>query len=153
MTNFKNQYANSELANSLSSLLADTYVLYVKTQNCHWTVQGPNFMQFHQLFESQYKDLALSIDETAERVRMMDQFPPASLREFLEISQLEEISEQLSPQEMLEALIQDHSTLCKKIQDWADQATKLGDENTHDFLIERWAWHEKTIWFLKSHKS
>src|SRR5579871_5977333 len=53
----------------LVKVLADSYLLYLKTQNFHWNVTGPAFSELHLLFENQYQDLALAVDEIAERVR------------------------------------------------------------------------------------
>ena len=38
----------------LKKLLADTYALYLQTQNFHWNVTGPHFRQLHLMFEEQY---------------------------------------------------------------------------------------------------
>lgn len=42
----------------LSKLLADSYLLYLKTQNYHWNVTGKMFQPLHTLFEEQYLELA-----------------------------------------------------------------------------------------------
>src|SRR5262245_46929215 len=41
------------IAKGLSRLLADTYVVYLKTHNFHWNVEGPMFQTLHQLFMEQ----------------------------------------------------------------------------------------------------
>ena len=56
------------IAHGLSVLLADTYTLYLKTHNYHWNVTGPMFQTLHTLFETQYTELALAVDEIAERM-------------------------------------------------------------------------------------
>jgi len=38
------------IVQSLSRLLADTYVLYLKTHSFHWNVEGPMFQTLHQMF-------------------------------------------------------------------------------------------------------
>ncbi len=60
---------NEQVADSLKMVLADTYALYLKTQNYHWNVTGPNFKSLHLLFEEQYTDLAQAVDSVAERIR------------------------------------------------------------------------------------
>ena len=49
----------------LAVLLADTYALYLKTQNYHWHVKGTQFKSLHELFERQYMELAAAVDEIA----------------------------------------------------------------------------------------
>src|SRR3546814_17852100 len=57
------------LANSLCGLLADTYLLLVKTQGYHWNVVGPLFISLHRLTEEQYQNLFEAVDDLAERDR------------------------------------------------------------------------------------
>ncbi len=57
------------VANALSRVLADGYVLYLKTHNYHWNVTGKLFHSLHEQFEEQYTELAEAIDEIAERIR------------------------------------------------------------------------------------
>lgn len=54
-----------QICNNLSVLLADSYMLYLKTQNFHWNVKGPRFYELHKMFEEQYTALATAIDEIA----------------------------------------------------------------------------------------
>lgn len=68
-----------EIAQGLSRLLADTYTLYLMTHNFHWNVTGPMFQTLHLMFETQYTELALAVDEIAERIRALDAFAPGSL--------------------------------------------------------------------------
>ena len=56
------------IISGLSALLADTYSVYLKTHNFHWNVTGPMFVTLHTLFETQYTELALAVDEIAERI-------------------------------------------------------------------------------------
>ncbi len=60
-----------DIADGLSRLLADTYTLYLKTHNYHWNVTGPMFNTLHLMFETQYNELALAVDEIAERIRAL----------------------------------------------------------------------------------
>ena len=59
------------IAKSLSQVLADTYVLYLKTHAYHWNVTGPLFSSLHTLFEGQYNDLHDAADALAERIRAL----------------------------------------------------------------------------------
>ena len=55
------------IAEGLSRLLADTYTLYLKTHHYHWNVTGPMFQTLHLMFETQYNELALAVDEEIGR--------------------------------------------------------------------------------------
>ena len=61
----------AQIAEGLSRLLADTYTLYLKTHNFHWNVKGPMFQTLHLMFETHYTELALAVDEIAERIRTL----------------------------------------------------------------------------------
>lgn len=138
------------VAEKLSHVLADSYLLYLKTQNFHWNVTGPLFRDLHKLFEEQYRELAESIDVVAERIRALDSFAPASFAEFCKLSQIKEETKHLKAEAMLKQLISDHEKVNAYLHDIFDSVQKTGDEGTADLLIERMRAHEKYIWMLKS---
>ena len=72
-----------KIADELSKVLADTYMLYLKTHNYHWNVTGAHFHSLHEQFEEQYTELADAIDEIAERIRALGHKAPGSFKEFL----------------------------------------------------------------------
>ena len=80
----------SGVARGLSRLLADTYTLYLKTHNYHWNVTGPMFASLHLMFETEYMELALAVDEIAERIRALGVRAPASYREFSALATIAE---------------------------------------------------------------
>ena len=138
-------------AQALSQILADTYVLYLKTQYCHWNVTDARFHSMHEMFEEQYKELAEATDELAERIRMLKMPAPGSMRQFLELTSLEEANEDMSGNDMLRALCHDREALAKHIRPKIEEAIKLGDEGTGDLLIQHLRMHEKAAWMLRSH--
>src|SRR5258708_4643629 len=79
-----------EVTQELSSVLAQTYLLYLKTQNYHWNVTGYLFGILHQTFEDQYKEMAEAVDTIAERIRALGAFAPATFRQFAELVDTEE---------------------------------------------------------------
>jgi starvation-inducible DNA-binding protein len=74
-----NKKDRKTIAEGLSRLLADTYTLYLKTHNFHWNVTGPQFNTLHQMFETQYTELAMAVDEIAERIRALGEPAPAAM--------------------------------------------------------------------------
>ena len=70
------------IAKGLSKVLADSYTLYLKTHNYHWNVTGPMFNTLHLMFETQYTELALAVDEIAERIRALGVFAPGSYKAY-----------------------------------------------------------------------
>lgn len=135
----------------LKVLLANTYTLYLKTQNYHWNVTGPNFIMLHEFFEQQYTSLGEAVDGIAERIRALDQITPGSFSEFLKLKTLSEASVGLNATAMINDLIKDHSEIHKTICSLLDQVRAENDEVTQDLLIERLEYHEKITWMLRSH--
>jgi len=138
-----------KVADLLSHFLADTYLLYLKTQNFHWNVKGPHFYSLHKLFEEQYLELALAVDDIAERIRALGSITPASFNQFLQLSSLKEDKGTLSAEEMLKKLAKDHETLAAAAADMIPKAQHAHDEGTADLLIQRLKVHEKAVWMLE----
>lgn len=146
-----NDSVQQQIAQNLKMLLADTYVLYVKTQSFHWNVIDPRFYSLHLFLEEEYKKLEEAIDEIAERIRILGQIAPGSLKQFLNITSLKESESNLTAEDMLIELLKDHETICLFIRDRIPLSSSLGDEGTSDLLIQRLRAHEKTVWMLQSH--
>ncbi|MFI4956828.1 MAG: Dps family protein [Gammaproteobacteria bacterium] len=139
-----------EVTKTLSSLLANTYVLYLKTQNFHWNVTGPMFQPLHILFESQYKALAEAVDEIAERIRALGEHTPASLSQYLEMSLIEESIDVPSAEGMVAQLLEDHETIVRAMRDTFEIIDDANDEVTADLFVQRMTYHEKTAWMLRA---
>lgn len=97
----------SELISKLSILLADTYALYLKTQNYHWHVKGPQFRSLHMLFETQYRELAEAVDEIAERILIKGHNAPATFNAFEKLKTLRDGDSNINSNAMVTELAQD----------------------------------------------
>lgn len=142
-----------EVAAQLQQTLADTYVLYLKTQNCHWNVIDPRFHSLHELFEQQYEELADAVDVIAERIRMIRGHTNASMRDFLKITSIKEMEGQSSGDEMLRQLLSDNEQMANYLRGFIDMCNNSEDAGTADMLIQRLRAHEKAAWMLRSHFS
>src|ERR1700691_902920 len=85
-----NEENRKAVSYELSKLLADEYVLYTKTRNAHWNVEGNDFHSMHLFFEGLYEQLDDIVDSVAERIRTLGHYSPATLKEFLELTHLTE---------------------------------------------------------------
>ncbi len=139
-----------ELAHALSLLPADTYALYLKTQNFHWNIKGARFPSLHLLFESQYLELAPAVDLIAERIRALGELAPASFSEFSKLTCLEEGNSHISANEMVEVLMHDHERVAQSARTMVPKAEKIHDYGSVDLFSQRMASHEKTAWMLRS---
>lgn len=145
----KKKYA-SIVADELCHLLADTYSLYLKTQNFHWNVMGPFFPQLHALFETQYEELADAIDVIAERIRALGSHTPASFTEFQRLTSIKEETAKVSADHMIKKLLKDHETVSEHLMIIFEKAEEANDQGTIDMLTERLRAHDKMAWMLRS---
>lgn len=134
----------------LQNLLADSYILMLKTHNFHWNVSGPLFQSLHSLFEIQYNDLFLAVDLIAERMRSNDIIVDANYSNFQKLSKIKDSSE-LKYKKMIKELIESNKAVVETAKKLVTEAQKEKDEATADLAIERINVHEKNIWMLKSH--
>lgn len=144
-----------EVSTLLNTLLADEYVLYTKTRNAHWNIQGQNFMELHKFFQNQYDEIDETIDEIAERIRMLGHFPLGSLKDFLAITNLLENADDFSNQKkILQTLITDHETVIRLIRNEITPISdKYKDLGTSDFVTGIIKQHEKMAWMLRAYLS
>ena len=138
------------IADGLSRLLADTYSLYMKTHGFHWNVTGPQFHSLHTLFMEHYNEMALAVDEIAERIRALGMFAPASYSQFAKLSTVKEETGAPSAEEMLKQLVADHETIVRTAREILPVAQEATDEATVGLVVDRMTLHEKTAWMLRA---
>jgi starvation-inducible DNA-binding protein len=138
------------VAEQLKHLLADTYVLLIKTHVYHWNVVGPLFVPLHELTEKHYNDLFAATDELAERIRALGVKAPLSFAEFLAHTTVEEETRNRAELEMVENLIDGHEMIARGFRDAAKDADEAEDLVTVDLMTRRLAFHEKAIWMLRA---
>lgn len=144
--------SKNKCVTALKVILADTYVLYLKTQNFHWNVKNPNFYMLHLMFESQYSELSEAVDILAERIRALDERTPASFEEFQALATLKSKSGATSADQMIAELLADHQKLIKELHS-AISLSADEDPGTADLFTQRIQHHEKVAWILKSSKA
>lgn len=143
-------YETEPAAEALARLLADTYTLYLKTQNYHWNVTGQMFPVLHTMFEEQYTDLAAAADLIAERIRALGHPTPATFQEFGKLTAVSEEPGVLAADEMIRNLARDHRLLVGTAGEVARVAEMASDIATVDLATQRVQIHEKTAWMLEA---
>ena len=139
-----------EIADGLSRLLADTYTLYLKTHNYHWNVTGPLFNTLHLMFEQQYNELALAVDEIAERIRALGVAAPGSYKAYAGLTSIDEDDDVPPAETMVANLVKAHETVTRTARSVFPVAESASDEPTADLLTQRMQVSEKTAWMLRS---
>jgi starvation-inducible DNA-binding protein len=138
------------IISGLSALLADTYSVYLKTHNFHWNVTGPMFVTLHTLFETQYTELALAVDEIAERIRALDAFAPGSFKAFQVLTCIPEMEDIPDAETMVALLVEDNEAIVRTARALIPIAESAHDTPTADLATSRIQIHEKTAWMLRS---
>jgi starvation-inducible DNA-binding protein len=141
------------VATELSKLLADEFVLYTKTRNAHWNVEGPDFHSMHIFFGQQYEALDDTMDGVAERIRQLGHYAPATLQSFLSLTHLtEKLAGKNDSMGFIKELVTDHENIIIFIREKINVfANEYGDAGTSDFITGLMEEHEKMAWMLRAH--
>ena len=141
--------ARTALADSLNTLLADYFALYLKTKNFHWHVAGPQFRDLHLLFDEQAAEIFGLTDIIAERVRKNGQPTLTSLANIVGKTRIaEEESSRLGAGAMIQQLREDNKTLIKGIREAKEAAGQAGDNATEGMADDWTDQAEQRVWFL-----
>ncbi len=138
-----------EISSSLRQLLADVFVLYVKTKNFHWHMSGRHFRDYHLLLDEHSEQVFAMTDDIAERARKIG---GATLRSVSDISRHQRLQdnneESVTPKEMLAELFSDNQQLTRSLRSTHEVCEKHNDVATAS-LIENWIDQtERRTWFL-----
>ncbi len=139
---------NLKTVDALKTALADSYLLYLKTQNYHWNVEGPHFPALHALFMQHYTDLALAIDEIAERIRALGEKAPGTYAQYVKLSALKEGNENAGAEEMVRDLLKSNETVVATLKRLEEAAAREDDGASEDIAIGRQQIHQKNAWML-----
>ncbi len=138
------------LSDALEKVLADTYALFLKTQNYHWNVVGPEFNDLHDMFQKQYEGLFEQIDEVAERIRQLGFKAEGTFDRFKNVTSIKDGDKDKKAMEMVEDLKESHEEMLPTLREVGSIASEAKDYGTMDFVGDMLQDHEKTLWMLRS---
>lgn len=139
-----------EMVEPLKISLANYQMLYHKLRNFHWNVEGSDFFELHAEFENDYTELFKQIDILAERIRVFDVKPMLSLEVISDMSDIEDIQNELTSREMIDTLIKDFNTLHNKLLDSLDVALSIGDNVSEQMITDLMRYIEKRNWMYSA---
>lgn len=131
----------------LSQLLADSYVLMLKTQNVHWNVVGMPFFTIHTMTEQQYTELFMAVDAIAERMRALGGKSPGTMKDFLALTKLREGAGGIDFVSMVKELTDANNTISGELKKMVDGTD---DPATEDLFVQRMHIHDKAAWMWRS---
>jgi starvation-inducible DNA-binding protein len=141
--------ATKDIAAALNALLADFFVLYMKTKNFHWHMSGPHFRDYHLLLDEQSAEIFAATDVIAERNRKLGETTLRSVGQITKLARLaENNAEFVTPGDMLAELREDNQRLAAEMRQTHDLCDEHGDVATTS-LLENWIDEaERRVWFL-----
>ena len=141
-----------EVGQLLNALLADEFVLYIKTWQYHWNVRGVDFFAQHKFLEDLYKQSEKIIDDVAERARALGEPAKGSMQDYVDLTRLtEDRRTNVATKTMLKNLLDDHEKIIKILRDDLEVCgLDFEDEGTANFLTDLMELHEKTAWMLRA---
>ena len=139
-----------QLILQLKRILATSFGFYLKSANYHWNVEGPDFAQYHEFLGNLYAEVYDSIDSTAEKIRMLGAYTPASFVRFSELSEIDDETNVPIALQMLNKLKADNELLIGLLRDGIDIADEAEESAISNYLQERLDAHQKHAWMLTS---
>ena len=129
---------------------ASEFSFYLLAQNFHWNVEGPDFLEYHDLFGKIYEEVYSSIDDFAEKIRSLDTYVPASYSRFSMLSKIEDETEILDKDSMVRELLLNNEKMLKILKVTYDVSEAAGEHGLSDFLAGRMDAHKKHGWMLRA---
>jgi starvation-inducible DNA-binding protein len=139
------------LADSLKTLLATNFAYYIKAHGFHWNVEGPDFGELHEFFQKIYEDAYSAIDPTAEYIRYLGEYAPASLERYTELTQIAGQTKIPRARLMLEELHANNDQMIDILNGCFASATDENEQGIANFIAERLSAHGKYRWQLTSY--
>ena len=129
---------------------ASEFSFYLLAHNFHWNVEGPDFLEDHDLFGKIYEEVYSSIDSFAEKIRSLDTYVPASYSRFSMLSKIEDETEILDKDSMVRELLLNNEKMLKILKVTYDVSEAAGEHGLSDFLAGRMDAHKKHGWMLRA---
>jgi starvation-inducible DNA-binding protein len=139
-----------EITTPLKIAFADTFQMYLKTHNFHWNVEGPDFYEFHSLFEAIYSEVYGAIDAFAEEIRAQDAYAPGSLGRLATLATIQDEITVPSGLKMAQILFEDNARVIVSLKLAHAAAEQYGERGLVNFLEDRLDKHKKHAWFLRA---
>ena len=137
------------MCDDLNLLLSNLNVFYRKLQNYHWNITGKDFFITHEKLEEYYNDINKQIDEIAEVIVAKNCKVLATMKEYLEVSQIKEAeSKKVKSCDIWNIILKDYETLienCKKIKNEAENENCVVTSSLMDEYIKD---YEKKCWMI-----
>lgn len=139
----------NEVVKSLQIQVANAFIIYLNYKHYHWQSFGPHFRDLHRLFDEFALEVYQTIDELAERVRMIGQNPVSHVEDFLKTATVKSAKKGNNMRGMIEEADANAVLVIREIREAIKKADKNDDPGTADILTKFVQIHEKHEWWLR----
>lgn len=141
---------SKKIATSLNQLLADYHVFYMNTRGYHWNIKGHKFFELHVKFEELYTDLAVKIDEIAERILTLGHTPLHTYSDFLNSASIKEKKNISDGFAAVGEILASFKIILEKERVLLDLSDEMNDEGTNSLMSDYITQQEKLVWMYSS---
>jgi len=138
------------LSDSLKILLASTQSFAIKSQNFHWNIEGSDFPQYHEFYDTLYNDVNDTIDRIAEYIRILGHYTPGSLQRYAELTVIQDQTKIPRASLMFAETLQDIDKMLQLILPMFEQATAEQQQGIANYMAELQDLYGKKAWFIRS---
>lgn len=131
----------------LDTYLSDLLVGNVKLHNLHWNVVGLKFKGAHEYFEDLYDSFFEKFDEVAEYQKQVGVYPKSSVKEYLELTKIDELGDvDISVEDSLKVALE----LITYMRDSALALQESDDFVLSNMMEDHVTEYNKEIWFMEA---
>jgi starvation-inducible DNA-binding protein len=139
----------SPVIQNLRRQVANAFVIYTNYKHYHWQTFGPLFRDLHLMFDEFAQQVLETVDQLAERVRMIGQDPPAHLIELADLASVSTAAPLSTMRDMIEEADRNALIVIKEMRGAVRVAEDHDDPGTVDVLSRFVQIHEKHEWWLR----
>lgn len=145
----KENTPTSDVVEHLQRQVANAFVLYANYKHYHWQTFGPLFRDLHLLFDEFAQAVLATVDDFAERLRMIGQDPIFRPDEVENTANVQVSREATTMRAMVEEADANLLVVIKEMRAAARVADDADDPGTVDLFSRHVQIHEKHEWWLR----
>ena len=138
------------LVENLKTLLASTETFSLKSRNFHWNIEGSNFPQYHEFYDTLYTDSYATVDIIAEYIRVLNSYAPASLTRYAELTVIQDQTKIPRAELMFAESFEDCQKMIQLVVEIFDVATQERQQGIANYMAELQDFYGKKSWMIRS---
>ncbi len=145
----ENNKPGNDVVVALQRQVANAFIVYLNYKHYHWQTFGPSFRDLHRLFDEFAAEVYGTIDEMAERIRMIGQDPVSRIEEIQDTATIGSAKKSSTMRQMIEEADQNALVIIKEMREAIKTADEADDPGTADVLTRFVQIYEKQEWWLR----